>query len=147
MNKGKESEHRRQRDIQKKIRLIQAIYFAGLTLLFFLVVLTPYFIQGNFQLKNRGIVREEIAEGAVIALLLIVGYLASILHKKEFDKYHRELEELVICKCDLENRLNDAFWELPMWIGSCLGSLTRIALEQYKNIAKQEVAHYCLSTI
>jgi len=109
MNKGEESEHRRQRDIQKKIRLIQAIYFAGLTLLFFLVVLTPYFIQGNFQLKNRGIVREEIAEGAVIALLLIVGYLASILHKKEFDKYHRELEELVICKCDLENRLNDAF--------------------------------------
>lgn len=109
MNKGKESEHRRQRDIQKKIRLIQVIYFAGLTLLFFLVVLTPYFIQGNFQLKNRGIVREEIAEGAVIALLLIVGYLASILHKKEFDKYHRELEELVICKCDLESRLSDAF--------------------------------------
>jgi len=109
MNQGKESEQRRQRDIQKKIRLLQAVYLAGLTLLFFLVVLTPYFIQGNFQLKNRGIVREEIAEGAVIALLLVVGYLASILHKKESDKYHRELKELMICKYDLENRLNDAF--------------------------------------
>jgi hypothetical protein len=109
MNEGKENESRRQRDIQKKIRLLQAVYLAGLTLLFFLVVLTPYFIQGNFQLKNRGIVREEIAEGAVIALLLIVGYLASVLHKKEFDKYHKELTELTTCKYDLENRLSDAF--------------------------------------
>jgi hypothetical protein len=109
MNKVKESEDRRQRDVQKKIRLLQVVYLAGLTLLFFLVVLTPYFIQGNFQLKNRGIVREEIAEGAVIAVLLIVGYLASILHKKEFDKYRRELTELASCKGDLENRLNDAF--------------------------------------
>jgi len=72
-------------------------------------VLTPYFIQGNFQLKNRGIVREEIAEGAVIALLLIVGYLASILYKKEFDKYHKDLTELITCNYDLENSLNDAF--------------------------------------
>lgn len=109
MNKGKESGHRRLRTIQKKIRLLQAIYFAGLTLLFLLVVLTPYFIEGNFELKNRDIVREEIAEGAVIALLLIVGYLASRLHQKELDKYHKELTELTTCKYDLENRLNDAF--------------------------------------
>jgi hypothetical protein len=109
MNKGKESKHRSQRDIQAKVKLLRTLYLAGLSLLFFLVVLTPYFIQGNFQLKNRGIVREEIAEGAVIALLLIVGYLASRLHKKEFDKYHKELTEFATCKYDLENRLNDAF--------------------------------------
>ena len=105
----KESEHRRHRDVQKKIRLVQAIYLACLTLLFLLVVLTPYFIQGNFQLKNRAIVREEIAEGAVIALLLIVGYFASVIHKKEFGKYHKELIELTTSKCDLEDRLKDAF--------------------------------------
>ena len=109
MHMDKESEHRRQRDVQKKIRLVQAIYLSCLTLLFFLVVLTPYFIQGNLQLKHRAIVREEIAEGAVIALLLIVGYLASVLHKKEFDKYQRELTDLTTCKYDLESRLNDAF--------------------------------------
>jgi hypothetical protein len=109
MNKGKESKHRSQRDIQAKVKLLRTLYLAGLSLLFFLVVLTPYFIQGNFQLKNRGIVREEIAEGAVIALLLIVGYLASRLHKREFDKYHKELSELATCKYDLEDRLNDAF--------------------------------------
>jgi hypothetical protein len=58
MNKGKESKHRSQRDIQAKVKLLRTLYLAGLSLLFFLVVLTPYFIQGNFQLKNRGIVRE-----------------------------------------------------------------------------------------
>ena len=110
MNESKESESQRQRDVEKKIKLIQAVYLAGLALLFFLVVLTPYFIQGNFQLKNRGIVREEIAEGAVIALLLIVGYFASVIHKKEFGKYQKELIELTTCKCDLENRLKDAFY-------------------------------------
>ena len=109
MNKDKESEHQHHRDVQKKIRLLQTVYLAGLILLFFLVVLTPYFIQGNFQLKNRGIIREEIAEGAVIALLLVVGYLASIVHKKEFDKYQEKLSELTTRKFDLENRLNDAF--------------------------------------
>ena len=109
MKESKESESQRQRDVKKKIKLIQAVYLVGLALLFFLVVLTPHFIQGNFQLKNRAIIREEIAEGAVIALLLIVGYLASVIHKKEFDKYHRELTELTTCKYDLENRLNDAF--------------------------------------
>jgi len=109
MYKVKESEHRRQKDIQKKVRLLQAVYLACLALLFFLVVLTPYFIQGSFQLKNRVIAREEIAEGAVIALLLVVGYLASIIYKKEFDKYHNDLTELISCNSDLENSLKDAF--------------------------------------
>jgi hypothetical protein len=103
------NEHNRHTDIQMKIRLIKAAYFGCLTVLFFLVVLTPYFIKGNIQIKNTAILREEIVEGAVITLLLVVGYVASILYKREFDKYHKELTELIISKCDLENKLNDAF--------------------------------------
>ena len=103
------NEHHRYTDIQKKIRVIKAAYLGSLTVLFFLVVLTPYFIKGNIEIKNTTIFKEEIVEGAVIALLLVVGYVASILYKKEFDKYHKELTELIICKYDLENKLNDAF--------------------------------------
>jgi hypothetical protein len=109
MNNAGKNEHRRHTDIQMKIRLIKAAYFGCLTVLFFLVVLTPYFIKGNIEIKNTAILREEIVEGAVITLLLVVGYVASILYKREFDKYHKELTELIISKCDLENKLNDAF--------------------------------------
>jgi hypothetical protein len=109
MNNAGKNEHRRLTDIQVKIRAIKAAYFGCLTVLFFLVVLTPYFVQGNIKIKNTAIFKEEIVEGAVITLLMVVGYVASILFKKEFDKYQRELAQLITCKCDLENRLNEAF--------------------------------------
>ena len=109
MNNAGKNEHRRHTDIQMKIRLIKIAYFGSLTVLFFLVVLTPYFVKGDIEIKNTAIFREEIVEGAVITLLLVVGYIASKLYKKEFDKYRKELTELIIRKCDLENKLNDAF--------------------------------------
>jgi hypothetical protein len=109
MTNDSKNEDHRHTDIQMKIRLIKVAYFGSLTVLFFLVVLTPYFVKGNIQIKNTAILREELVEGAVITLLLVVGYVASLLYKKEFDKYHKELTELIICKYNLESKLSDAF--------------------------------------
>jgi len=109
MNNAGKSEHRRRTDIRVKIRLIKAAYFGSLAVLFLLVVLTPYFIQGNIEIKNAAFFKEEIVQGAMITLLLVIGYVASILYNKELGKYRKELTELIVCKCNLENRLNEAF--------------------------------------
>lgn len=100
---------RRQSDIRKKTRLLKAAYLSSLTLLLGLVVFTPYLIRSGLWLKGRIIVEEEIFEGALIALLLLVGYFASRGYKKELDKYAKELKELATKRVDLENKLNDAF--------------------------------------
>lgn len=100
---------RRQSDIGKKTRLLKAAYLSSLTLLLVLVVFTPYLVRSGFWLKGRIVVEEEIFEGALIALLLLVGYFTSQVYKKELDKYAKELKELATKKTDLENKLNDAF--------------------------------------
>jgi hypothetical protein len=100
---------RRQIDIENKAKLLKAAYVSSLTLLFLLMVFTPYLVGSGLFLRARLIVGEEIAEGVLIALLLLAGYFASIVYKKEFDKYARELEELAAKKDTLENELNEAF--------------------------------------
>lgn len=106
---SEKSIRRRQKDIRKKTRLLKATYITSLTLLLMLVVFTPYLVRSGLYLKGRVIVEEEIFEGALIALLLLVGYFNSKLYKKELDKYAKELKELATKKADLEDKLNDAF--------------------------------------
>ena len=106
---GYNNSRRRQIDIEKKTRSLKAAYVSSLTLLFLLMVLTPYLVGSGLFLRARLIVGEEIVEGVLIALLLLAGYFASIVYKKELDKYSRELEELAVKKDNLEDELNEAF--------------------------------------
>lgn len=100
---------RRQSDCQKKTRPLQAVYLASLIVLFCLIVSTPYLIKGNLLLRERIVVEEEIVESALIAVLLIIGYVVSIMYKKELNKCIREIDELTTGKSNLEEKLNEAF--------------------------------------
>ena len=106
---SEKNSRRRERDIRKKTRLLKRFYVSSLALLFALMVLTPYLIRSGLWLKGRVIVGEEIVEGVLIALLLLVGYLTSTVYKKELHKYVQELREAATRKVDLENKLSDAF--------------------------------------
>jgi hypothetical protein len=103
------STRRRQSDCQKKTRPLQAVYLASLIVLFCLIVSTPYLIKGNVLVKERIVVGEEIVESALIALLLIIGYVVSIMYKRELNKCIREIDELTTGKINLEEKLNEAF--------------------------------------
>ena len=100
---------RQQNDCQKKTRPLQAVYLTSLMVLFCLIVSTPYLIKGNFLLRERIVVEEEIVESALIALLLIIGYVVSIMYKRELNKCMREIDELTTGKINLEEKLNEAF--------------------------------------
>ena len=100
---------RQQNDCQKKTRPLQAVYLTSLMVLFCLIVSTPYLIKGNFLLRERIVVEEEIVESALIALLLIIGYVVSIMYKRELNKCIREIDELTTGKINLEEKLNEAF--------------------------------------
>lgn len=103
------STRRRQSDCQKKTRPLQALYLASLVLLFCLIVSTPHLIKGNVLLRQRIVVGEEIVESALIAVLLFIGYVVLIMHKKELNKCLREIDELTTGKSDLEEKLDEAF--------------------------------------
>ena len=100
---------RRQNDCQKKTRPLQAVYLTSLIVLFCLIVSTPYLIKGNVLVKERIVVGEEIVESALIAVLLIIGYVVSIMYKRELNKCIREIDELTTGKINLEEKLNEAF--------------------------------------
>ena len=106
---GDKNTLRRQIDLQKKAKLLKAAYVSSLMLLFLLMVFTPYLAGSGLFLRARLIVGEEIVEGLLIALLLLAGYFASIVYKKELDKYAKELEELEKKRDNLANELNEAF--------------------------------------
>jgi hypothetical protein len=100
---------RRHSDIRKKTKLLKAAYLSSLTLLLVSMVFTPYLVRSGLYLKGRVIVEEEIFEGVLIALLMLVGYFAATVYKKELGRYAKELRGLATKKADLEDKLNDAF--------------------------------------
>jgi hypothetical protein len=103
------STRRRQSDCHGKTRPLQAVYLSSVVLLFCLVVSTPYLIKGNLLLRERIVVGEEIVESALIAVLLIIGYVVSVMYKRELNKCLREIDELTTGKSNLEEKLNEAF--------------------------------------
>ena len=106
---SQKNSRRTQSDCQRKTRPLQVVYLASLTLLFCLIVSTPYLIKGNILLRERIVVGEEIVEGALIAMLLIIGYVFSVMYKKELNKCIREIDELTTGKSNLEAKLTEAF--------------------------------------
>ncbi len=75
-----------------------------LVVLFFLIVLTPYFIRSRF-----GFLPEEAVEGAIIAFLFLIGYFTLKLYQREVAKNLAELEKLKKTKNELSDSLEEAF--------------------------------------
>ena len=93
-------------DTNKKTRALRTGYVAILTLLFLSIVSMPYVMKGSLSLRGSLLVKEEIFEGVLIVLLILVGHLVSRMYKKALDKYLKEIKRLVISKRNLQNRLN-----------------------------------------
>lgn len=87
-----------------KLKLLERLYSYLLVILFFLIVLTPYFIRSSI-----GLLPEEMVEGLIIALLFGVSYFILKLYQKEVAKNLAELERLKKDKNKLEDELEEAF--------------------------------------
>jgi hypothetical protein len=91
------------------LRFLEGIYITLLVFLFSLIISTPYLITHKVSLTNNILIDEELVEGLLIALLLVVSYVVSVLYRKELDKYRSRIAELSAKKADVESRLTDAF--------------------------------------
>jgi hypothetical protein len=98
-----------QTDMLMRVRLMRTGYLTILALLFLLVVFTPHLIKGSFKVRESFVVRQEILESLLIAGLLVLGYLISALYRKQLNTYLKRIDELTIDRCDLEDRLEEAF--------------------------------------
>ena len=94
---------------KRKIRLLEGIYIVVLILLFSLIVFTPYLITNKALLINNILMDEELVEGLLIALLLVISSLVSARYRKKFVEYRGQITALSVKKADVESRLADAF--------------------------------------
>ena len=92
-----------------KFRLLEGIYIAILVLLFSLIICTPYLITNKVSLTNNFLIAEELVEGLLIALLLVISYMVLARYRKELNKYRGQITEISVKKADVEGRLTDAF--------------------------------------
>jgi len=94
---------------KRKLQLLEGIYIILLVCLFSLIISTPYLISNKVSLTHNIIIDEEIVEGLLIALLLVISYVVSARYRKELDEYRSEITNLSAKKADVESRLTDAF--------------------------------------
>jgi hypothetical protein len=87
-----------------KIRKLERIYLTLLCIIFLLIVSTPYLIRSGFTVFD-----EELVEVAAIVLLFTVGYGVQFLYRREMAKKFDQACKLEQDKCDLRNRLGEAF--------------------------------------
>lgn len=94
---------------KRKLQLLEGVYITLLVCLFSLIISTPYLITNKVSLTNNILIDEELVEGLLIALLLVISYVVSALYRKELDKYRGEITNLSVKKANVESRLADAF--------------------------------------
>jgi hypothetical protein len=94
---------------KRKFRLLEGSYIVVLAILFFLIISTPYLITDKASLTNNILINEELVEGLLIALLLVISYVVSVRYRKKLVKYRGQITALSVKKADVESRLADAF--------------------------------------
>jgi len=95
--------------ITKRVKVLEIVYVAATVLLFTAVVLTPFFIRHHFSLTQKIIIEEDALEASLILILLSAAYLLSFFYKRELNKYGQKIKHLASDKCDLTDKLTDAF--------------------------------------
>jgi hypothetical protein len=94
---------------RRNFRLIKGGYLTLLTLLFALIISTPYLITKDALVRHHILIEEEFVEGFLIAGLLVVSYFVLGLYREELNNYRNYIKELSLKKADVESRLSDAF--------------------------------------
>ncbi|MEN6320101.1 MAG: hypothetical protein ABFD82_15255 [Syntrophaceae bacterium] len=97
------------KQIKGKFRLIEGIYITILVLLYALIICTPYIITKDALLQNNILIEEEIVEGFLITVLLVISFFVSVRYRRELDSYRSHIKELSVKNADVESRLSDAF--------------------------------------
>lgn len=95
--------------IAKKAKVFEIVYITFTVLLLTAVVLTPFFIERHFLLTKEVTIEEDALEAILILTLLSVAYILSYFYKRELNKYRQEIKHLSSDKCDLSDKLTDAF--------------------------------------
>ncbi len=70
------------------VKVLQFIYVGSFVLLAILVVLTPSLITGRISVFS-----EEMAEGAILLILLVLGYTINYFYQQELQEHKSELHE------------------------------------------------------
>jgi hypothetical protein len=86
------------------VRLLERTYLAILGMIFLLIIFTPYIIRSGFT-----VLEEEFVEVFAIILLFAVGYAVLLLYRREAAGNLKEANRLKQDKCDLRDRLSEAF--------------------------------------
>ena len=90
--------------MNRNIIKLERIYLMLLFVIFLLIVSTPYLIRSGFTVFD-----EELLEVAAIVLLFAVGYGVFFLYRKEMARSFDQACKLEQDKCDLRDRLGEAF--------------------------------------
>ena len=95
--------------IARKAKVLEIVYITSTVLLFSAVVLTPFFIGHHFLLTKEIIIEEDALEASLILILLSVAFILSYFYKRELNKNRQKIKHLASDKCDLSDKLTDAF--------------------------------------
>ena len=95
--------------VADKIKILEGAYMVIITLLLSAVVFTPVFISQPLVLIKKYVIQEDVAEAALISILLLIAYLLSKAYKKELKKYRQATSRLSRGNRDLSGKLTDAF--------------------------------------
>lgn len=86
------------------VNFLEKVYLFIVVIIFCLVVSTPYIIRSGFSF-----IREEYLEGALIAVLLSIGFFVVDLYRHELIKVSQRLSRLSQEKNNVEDKLEEAF--------------------------------------
>jgi hypothetical protein len=97
----------------KKINIqpsfLQILYLLIIVLLFSVILLTPLLIKGPLHLTEKLILEEEIIEGSLLCILVLVSIVIYFLYKHEVTKQKELINKINIDKKSAEEKLNDSF--------------------------------------
>jgi hypothetical protein len=106
---------------------LQVLYFLITIILFAVILLTPLLIKGPLHLTEKLIFEEEIIEGCLLTVLVLLSILIYTLYKRESAKQRELIYKINLDKKSAEEKLFDSF----QYIGQI-----NVQIEQIKLIFK-----------
>ena len=88
---------------------LQILYLVIFTLLFALIILTPKLINNSLYISENLVIEEELFEGALLCILLLLGVLIVKLYKHESIRQQELMEKIKNDKKTTEEKLADSF--------------------------------------
>lgn len=97
----------------KKLNLhplfLQRLYLVILSILLLIIIFTPMIIKESISFSENFIIDEEIIEGFLVTILLVLSFLILNFYKNEIIKRKEQIKKISNDKKLIEEKLNDAF--------------------------------------